>query len=198
MIAIVGHTPLVEFPDGGRVPFERRWLEYCLREAAGVAGLSQWHLEGHVAETVHHFLRWEYEEPTLSSARLVELIRRALRAAGYEEIGASFALVPPPVRLSLLEVAEEAGAGYELGFFALLGRRLRKLLADGARQIACEDLRPCVKRLRQARRWRGDCRSLGEEIVDFIRAEACRSAGQEGATGSDGANRSGELQLALS
>jgi hypothetical protein len=175
MIAILDHNPLVEFPDGRQVPFERRWLEFCLRETARKAGLTDWCLEVHLAESVSLFLRFDYQEPLIPSEKLRELTARALSVAGFQEIGEAFSLLPPPARLSLLEVAEAAGMGYELGFFALLSSRLRGLLAGGARQIACEDLRPCVKRLRQAQRWRGDCRGLGEEIVAFIRAECSRS-----------------------
>lgn len=174
MIAILDQNPLVEFPDGRQVPFERRWLEFCLRETATVVGMGDWRMEAHLAESVSQFLRRDYQHPILPAEKLTEFVVRALGGVGFPEVGKAFQLLPPPERLSLLEVAEAAGSGYELGFFALLSSRLRALLAAGARQIACEDLRPCVKRLRQAKRWRRDCRGLGEEIVDFIRAECGR------------------------
>ena len=174
MINILDHPPLVEFPDGHLVPFERDWLEFSLREAARNAGCADGHFASHVAESVAHFLRQDYPAATVPSATLSHLVENSLRSIGFSEVAACFFLLPPPVRISLLEVAESAGHGFELHFFTLLARRLRTLLASGARQIACEDLRPCVKVLRQAKRWRNDCRGLNEEIVSFIRSQCVR------------------------
>jgi hypothetical protein len=79
--------------------------------------------------------------------------------------------MPPPERISLAELAREAGHGYELAFFELLRTRLRAVIASPALQVELCDLHSCVKMLRSAKNWRNDCSGLLGEIVTFVRGE---------------------------
>ena len=54
----------------------------------------------------------------------------ALQAIGYAEIALRLDAVVPPFELSLSDLAEEAGPGYELAFFRLLKERIQPAFCD--------------------------------------------------------------------
>jgi hypothetical protein len=178
MIAFMQDHPLVRLPDQSLHAFQRRWLLDSLASAAEKAGEEFWWGAPHVAESVSAFLREDYADTVIDAPRLEAMVRSCLQKTGFTLVAREFSLLPPPARVSLTELAVAAGQGYELQFFQLLSTRLRDALADGCRRIECADLFPAVKILRQARRWRADCRGLRSEIVSFIRQQA-KLAGAE-------------------
>ena len=91
-----------------------------------------------------------------------------LQSLGFEDVAGHYRLPDPPVRLSLRELAREAGDNYELAFFGLLGERLRGLAISPAEYIEIRDLTECL-RLLEGRRKRAQ--GLREEIVAFIRKQ---------------------------
>jgi len=95
--------------------------------------------------------------------------RYVLNAIGYKEIVPHFAPSPPPICISLLDIAHHAGAGYELAFFDLLEKRISALVATGADNLQLCSLHACVKHLRGVRMWTRACDALREEIVCFVR-----------------------------
>jgi hypothetical protein len=80
-----------------------------------------------------------------------------------------FAPAPPPICISLLDIAHHAGTGYELAFFDLLEKRISSLIATGADNLQLCSLYACVKHLRGVRMWTRACDALREEIVCFVR-----------------------------
>ena len=90
---------------------------------------------------------------------------------GYAEVAPHFDPGQPAVRLSLVEIAREAGTGYELLFFQCLGGKLRKLLGSGTTSFEFTGLTPCVKHLRARKSWNRECDSLRSEIVEFVRTQ---------------------------
>ena len=169
MIAFLDDHPLVRFPDGKTVAFERRWLEGCLESAALRAGYDQWWLSGHVSESVSTFLKNDFEETILNVDGLEKAVKTVLLSIGYGDVAEKFETLPPPVRISLLDTARRAGEGFELLFFDLLGRQIEDALESGCCCLECCDLQPCVKILRRAKNWRRDCDGLRGEIVEFLR-----------------------------
>ncbi len=97
-----------------------------------------------------------------------------------------FEPLPPPIRLSLADLAREAGAGYELLFFRLLQNELRSIAESPSVRVELFDLTRCVKLLRSAKSWRRDCTGLRAEIVRFVREEL------------DSSPRADELRLQVS
>jgi hypothetical protein len=168
MIALKNDLPLLQFEDGRVVVFERDWLVRELHSAAQQAGHQKWWLAGHVAESVTEYLR-ESESALLPAPRLANAVQSVLQVIGYAEVAEHFQPQPPPVQISLLELAHEAGAGYELAFFDALGRRLRDLLATETRRLELFHLAPCVKKLRARKIWSSECDELQAEIVGFVR-----------------------------
>ena len=186
MIAFKNDIPVVRFDDGRIMNFEAQWLSEGLARAADRAGYKKWWLAEHVTETVAAYLRNDFDFPAVSLPQLRTAVQSVLQVIGYADVATHFEPLPPTVRLSLAELAREAGAGYELFFFRLLQNRLRDIADSTSLRVELFDLQPCVKLLRSAKNWRSDCIGLRAEIVRFIREEL------------DSSPRADELNLQLS
>lgn len=176
MIALRDNLPLVQFPRGQALAFEREWLVQGLVRAAEKAGHRQWWLAEHVAESVTEFLRTQRTINVIAVERLAEAVRSALEVIGYAEVARHFLPGRPRVRVSLLAMAHEAGAGYELAFFELLRRRVFALVQDEDCDFELTGLEPCVKVLRARKLWSRECEALRSEIVLFTRMQTALAA----------------------
>lgn len=175
MIALRDNYPLVRFQDGSVMNYDRAWLASAVVRAAEVAGYKKWWLTTHVTESISSYLQQEFEENIVTISRLEKAVQSVLQVIGYSDVARCFETLPPPVTLSLPELARRAGTGYELVFFNLLHERLREILESSARQVEIHGLHDCVKLLRCAKHWSADCSGLMSEIVSFIRSEAASS-----------------------
>ena len=169
MIAPRDEMPLVQFEGGEVSAFDSRWLTRRLVHAAEKAGYPQWWLAEHVAASVSNYLRYRFVGNVLTAPRLADAVSAVLQVIGYAEVASHFEPGPPPSRISLLELAKKAGAGYELAFFELLSRSMHQLLATRAAYFELFDLELCVKELRARRIWARDCQALRVEIITFLR-----------------------------
>lgn len=178
MIAFRDDLPLVQFPEGKTIAFERTWLIRSLTLAAKEAGYAKWWLAEHVTESVAAYLQREYDENVVSTGNLTNAVKSVLQVIGYSDVANVFKPMPPPERVSLVRIVQEAGFGYELAFFEILKDRLREALQSGTDVIELEGLQECVKQLRAAKNWRRDCSGLQSEIVGFVRGELTSSSGE--------------------
>ena len=169
MIAPRDEMPLVQFEGGEVTAFDSGWLVRRLVHAAEKAGYPQWWLAEHVAASVSNYLRHRFVGNVLTTPRLADAVHSALQVIGYAEVATHFEPGPAPSRISLLELAKKAGAGYELAFFELLARSMQQLLANRATYFELFDLELCVKELRARKIWARDCHALREEIISFLR-----------------------------
>ena len=170
MIALKDNLPLVEFDNGHVVAFERDWLLRSLSQAARKAGYQKWWLAEHVADSVTVYLK-QNDVNVITVPRLAESVQSVLQVIGYAEIAGHFQPGPPPVRVSLREIAHAAGNGYELVFFDMLGRRLQEISGMRATNFELLDLEPCVRHLCAKKIWSRDCDILRVEIVAFVREQ---------------------------
>jgi len=169
MIAFRDDMPLIVLEDRRVIAFDSRWLTRILNVAALRAGYPQWWLAPHVAESVHWWLKMLNDRPSMPVAGFVRAVSAALKAIGYEEIGTAFEAASPFARISLAEIAQEAGNGFELAFFTGLDRALREVFASGSTYCELHSIEPCVRILRQQRHWSSNCETLRDEIVSFAR-----------------------------
>ncbi|RYD72744.1 MAG: hypothetical protein EOP84_22645, partial [Verrucomicrobiaceae bacterium] len=165
MIALRDDLPLIQLKDGHAVVFERDWLIRSLARAAHRAGYPQWWLAEHVAESVTEYLRHQRDASVLPVEQMAEAVRSALRVIGYGEVADSFTPGRPTVRISLVELVQEAGSGYELAFFEVLSRRIHETVGKGGCDFELFGLEHCVKLLRCKKAWSRDCDSLRDEII---------------------------------
>ena len=169
MIAFPNELPLIRLGNGEIVPFEADWLAQSLSGAARKAGLVKWWLAPHVTASVTEYLRTENEAPVIEVGRLEQAVRSVLQCIGYSEVSSHFQIGQPMVNISLIDLAREAGTGYELAFFELLARRLTDAFASRTPHFRLIGLHACVKLLRARKIWSRDCDQLQAEIVLFAR-----------------------------
>ena len=171
MIALRNNLPLVRFPDGQVMAFERNWLTSSVVQAATRVGYQKWWLAAHVVESVTNYFEQDFSESAVTVANLEKAVQSVLQVIGYADVAAEFHASPPPARISLAELARDAGAGYELAFFDLLRGRMQEALKTKVERLEICDAHHGVKMLRSAKNWRRDCSGLLDEIVTFVRGE---------------------------
>src|SRR5437588_5261697 len=148
MVAFKEEFPYLRTESGQLFEFNRDWLHAAITRAADKAGYPSWWLTDHVTESIAFYLRLRNDEPVVPFSQLSQTVRYVLKVIGYKEIVPYFSPAPPPISLSLLEIAEAAGAGYELAFFDWLEKRITALVETGTDSLQLVGLQACVKHLR--------------------------------------------------
>ena len=153
MVAFKEEFPYLRCDSGQLFEFDQAWLHAAITRAADEAGYPRWWLTDHVTESIAFYLRLRNDESVVPFDQLSQTVRYVLKVIGYKEIVPYFVPSPPPVSFSLLEIAQEAGAGYELAFFDGLEKRISALVNARADSLQLCDLQACVKHLRGAKTW---------------------------------------------
>src|SRR5213079_1284190 len=135
MVAFKEEFPYLRSDSGQLFEFNRQWLHAAITQAANSAGYPSWWLTEHVTESIAFYLRLRNDEPVVAFSQLNQTVRYVLKVIGYQEIVPHFRPTPPPISISLFEIAEAAGAGYELAFFDLLEKRVSAIIATGATSL---------------------------------------------------------------
>jgi hypothetical protein len=169
MVAFKEEFPYLRTDSGQLFEFNRDWLHAAITRAAHEAGYPSWWLTDHVTESIAFYLRLRNDENVVAFSQLSQTVRYVLKVIGYKEIVPHFAPSPPPISISLLDIAHEAGTGYELAFFDLLEKRINMLVETGVDDLQLCSLQSCVKHLRGVKAWTRACDALREEIVCFVR-----------------------------
>jgi hypothetical protein len=170
MIALRDGTPLIALPDGRNAFFEKCWIATSLRHAAEHVGYEHWWLAEHIAESVSVYLKRDCEETSVPVVNLQEAVLEVLESLGFHDVAEHFRLPNPPLHLSLADLVREAGEGYELAFFGLLGSRLQSITISHVARLEISDLSDCLRLLgRKKCCHKGE--NLREEIVTFIRQQ---------------------------
>lgn len=177
MVAFKEEFPYLRCESGQLFEFDQAWLHGEITRAADRAGYPSWWLTDHVTESIAFYLRLRNDEPVVPFSQLSQTVRYVLKVIGYKEIVPFFAPAPPPISFSLLEIALEAGAGYELAFFDRLEKRIAALVGVGADTLHLCGLQSCVKHLRGTKTWSRSCDMLREEVVCFVRERLSATSG---------------------
>ena len=172
MICLRNNLPLVRLEDGDVVEFDHGWLGVALAEAALEAGHAKWQHTRDVVVSIALFLELDYDGTTVTHQQIAALIETAVSELGYGEIAPHFRLAAPPVRISLDDVARDAGHSYELRFFDILRTRLQQAATTSNEAIEIHNVRLGIKRLRRSKSWSAPCRRLLEEVIFLVRGAA--------------------------
>ncbi len=183
MIAFRDALPLIVMRDRRAMAFDREWLTRVLAVSAHRAGHADWSLAPHVAESVQEWMGTLHDYTTMPVESFTRAVREALKAIGFAEIGACFEAAAPFARISLVEIARQAGNGFELAFFNALESQLREVVRTGGSYCELHSLEQCVKVLRQHKYWSSSCDDLRAEIVAFARDHSSQAFAEK-ATGS--------------
>jgi hypothetical protein len=177
MVAFKEEFPYLRSDSGQLFEFNRDWLHAAITHAAHKAGYPSWWLTDHVTESIAFYLHLRNDESVVAISQLSQTVRYVLKVIGYKEIIPHFRPAPPPISISLVEIAYAAGTGYELAFFDLLEKRIQAVLETGADSLHLCSLQAGVKHLRGTKVWSRACDSLREEIVCFVREKLTSSDG---------------------
>jgi hypothetical protein len=172
MISLPSRLPLLVVGPGESTTYEKQWVVDAIESAARAAGHKDgWWFAPDIARSLLVYLEDRYEGTTVTIEDLAARIRHTLKSIGFHEIGQNLALQPPPLTLSLSDLASES-SGSPLHFFALLDTRLNELSALGVRCLCLTNARPGVKFLTNSRHWSPRCQQLISEIRHFLDARS--------------------------
>ncbi len=171
MITLAEDCLLFRLGCGESVPLSADMISVELTEQSG-QGFDDEFVK-HAAKGVFHYFRHDLNRQTVTMAEFAEALEKVLRgfrlSAPASAPGAAGVL-----ESDLYLLAGESGTGFELLFFPRLRDELRQQMLLGPRVLRFHGLRRCVKQLAGARRWNLRCRTLQEQIVEFLRG--CLSA----------------------
>src|ERR1700758_4068182 len=100
--------PYLQTEAGHPFEFNRDWLHAAITRAADKAGYPSWWLTDHVTESIAFYLRLRTDENVVAFDQLSETVRYVLKVIGYKEIIPHFRPAPPPISVSLIEIAHAA------------------------------------------------------------------------------------------
>ena len=167
MIALPEGLPYVVWKNERLLPLSESWIAESIQLAASITGYEKWDLTFHIARAVTAFIEEEFEGATITISQLEGMISISIEQVGYAEIARALVLAAPRLSISLAEIADRTH--YELLFYPMLRTKLDEAMAIEARGVIFGDLKPCVKILDQAARWRQTCEELRGQIVQYIR-----------------------------
>ncbi len=172
MISLPSRLPLLLVGPGESTTYEKQWVVDAIESAARAAGHKDgWWFAPDIARSLLVYLEDRYQGSTVTIEDLAARIRHTLKSIGFHDIGQNLALQPPPLTLSLRDLASES-SGSPLHFFSLLDSRLRELSSLGVRHLCLTNTKPGVKFLTNSRHWSPRCQQLESEIRGFLDARS--------------------------
>src|SRR5438045_2084989 len=162
MVAFKEEFPYLKAETGQLFEFDRGWLREAITRAANDAGYPSWWLTDHVTESIAFYLRLRNDENVVAFSQLSQTVRYVLKVIGYKEIVPHFAPSPPPISISLLDIAHEAGTGYELAFFDLLEKRINMLIDSRMYKLQLCAYQSSLQAPRSIKTWTRGCDALRE------------------------------------
>ena len=180
MVAFKEEFPYLRCDSGQLFEFNRDWLHAAITRAADQAGYPSWWLTDHVTESIAFYLRLRNDESVVAFSQLSQTVRYVLKVIGYKEIVPYFQPTPPPISISLFDIAQEAGTGYELAFFDLSKNGSSRSSTPApitCISVACS---PAIKHLRGAKVWTRACDASARRSHLFRARKTCSHAGAPG------------------
>lgn len=168
MITLSADCLLFQLANGESIPFSADMISVEL-----MGETAQWldsEMVKQAAKAVFHYFKHELGRQSVTTDDFAASLEKVLR-------GFQLQSPPPPPRVNspgllesdLCRLARETGEARELVFFPRLREELRMQLKQRPETLRFHGLRGCVKHLVGADRWSLRCRSLEEQIVEFLR-----------------------------
>lgn len=170
MISLIGNRPALQIGRYQVIDYDTEWLDDALRRAARAAEHEDFPFVADIRSGIVQYLETKCPLKLLQIEDLFDRMRKMLVKIGCERIAEKLQPLAPPVTVSLVRAAMEAGNGFELAFFETLRAELVSLRAAGAEEIRFVGLRESSLILRGTGKWGKDCEILLSEIRAFIRA----------------------------
>ena len=170
MISLIGNRPALQIGRYQVIDYGTAWLDLALERAARAANHEDFPFVEDIRSGIVRYLETRCPLKLLHLEDLFERMRKMLVRIGCERIAEKLQPLAPPVTVSLVRAAMEAGNGFELAFFETLRVELVELRAAGAEEIHFTGLRESSMVLRGAAKWNKHCEALLAEISAFIAA----------------------------
>ncbi len=175
MIALPTNMPLIRVGRDSVTLCQPEWLTNKFTNAATGTNVPVWLAED-ISRGVENYLTNHYQGSVIDHDVLLDQIDTTLLKMGLNNVAENMDKTPPPVRISLNELARRAGAGYELAFFHLLELQFLSAATGGALSLECHGLTQCVRRLSSSRKWTRRCDLLKAEIESFLEKKKKQAA----------------------
>lgn len=152
------------------IDYDTAWLDVALRRAAAAAEHEDFPFVADIRCGIVQYLETKCPLKLLHLEDLFDRMRKMLVKIGCEKIAEKLVPLAPPVTVSLVRAAMEAGNGFELAFFETLRSELVELRAAGAEEIRFSGLRESSLIIRGTGKWNKQCEALLFEIRGFLHA----------------------------
>ncbi len=170
MISLIGNRPALQIGRYQVIDYGTAWLDDALHRAARAAEHEDFPFVADIRSGIVQYLETKCPLKLLHLEDLFDRMRRMLIQIGCERIAEKLEPLAPPLTVSLVHTAMEAGNGFELAFFETLRVELSSLRQAGAEEIRFVGLKECAQILRGAAKWNHHCQCLLSEIEAFLRA----------------------------
>ena len=170
MISLIGNRPALQIGRYQVIEYDTAWLDLALKRAASAAELEDFPFVADIRSGVVQYLETKCPLKLLQLEDLFDRVRKMLVKIGCERIAEKLEPLAPPVTVSLVRAAMEAGNGFELAFFETLRAELSELRSAGAEEIRFTGLNESTLILRGTGKWNKACETLLTEIRDFLTA----------------------------
>lgn len=168
VISLIGNRPALQIGRYQVIEYDTDWLDDALLRAARAADFEDFPFVADIRSGIVKYLETKCPLKLLQLEELFDKMRRMLVKIGCERIADKLEPLAPPVTVSLVRAALEAGNGFELAFFEMLRLELADLRAAGAEEIRFVGLRESSLILRGASKWNKQCEVLLSEIRAFL------------------------------
>ena len=170
MISLIGNRPAIQIGRYQVIDYDTAWLDDALYRAAAAAEHEDFPFVEDIRSGIVRYLETKCSLKLLHLEELFERMRKMLVKIGCERIAEKLEPLAPPVTVSLVRAAMEAGNGFELAFFETLRVELAELRSVGAEEIRFTGLRESSLILRGTAKWNKHCETLLSEIEAFLKA----------------------------
>ena len=167
MIEVREDIAWVRAADGRQTPFDPCRLAHSIQRACEFTGQT----DALMSESIAAAVAFSAAGKTIAATELARTVLVVLTTLACDDVARAYAH-----RHEHAEIRLDQMAGFELDFYRQLDAALRTASASEAMAaVQLRGLRACVMRLRGAQRWSDSCRTLAEEILNFVRARASQA-----------------------
>ena len=173
MIAFIANRPALQIGRHQVFDYDTSCLEEALRRAARAADQEDFPFVNDIHSGIVKYLETKCTLRLLTLNELYERVRKMLMKIGCVKIADELKPLAPPLTLSLVESANEAGNGFELAFFEKLRAEIGELRKAGAETILFTGLRESSLILQGSTKWNKHCERMLSEMDAFLRKCGC-------------------------
>jgi hypothetical protein len=170
VISLIGNRPALQIGRYQVIDYDPSWLDDALRRAAEAADHRDFPFVEEIRSGVVQYLETKCPLRLLQLEDLFAKIRKMLVLIGCEPIAEKLEVLAPPITVSLVRTAVEAGNAFELAFFEALRAELACLRGSGAEVVRFTGLRESIMILRGVTKWDKRCDTMQTEVRAFLAA----------------------------